>query len=100
MNYKPEFLTVNLENLALSVGYWGSETANPNFSRAMDILVDDELIISETAFPSTGQKKIERKEYILPKSSLQGKDRVRITFRSQANAMAARIFDVRLVKED
>lgn len=95
-----EMDTDNLENLALSVGYWGSETANPNFSRAMDILVDDELIISETAFPSTGQKKIERKEYILPKSSLQGKDRVRITFRSQANAMAARIFDVRLVKED
>ncbi|MBR3285041.1 MAG: glycoside hydrolase family 127 protein, partial [Bacteroidales bacterium] len=95
-----EMDTYNLENLALSVGYWGSETANPNFSRAMDILVDDELIISETAFPSTGQKKIERKEYILPKSSLQGKDRVRITFRSQANAMAARIFDVRLVKED
>ena len=97
-----EMDTDGLENLALSVGYWGNETSspNPNFPRALDILVDDELIISETAFPATGQKKIERKEYVLPKSSLQGKDRVRITFRSQANAMAARIFDIRLVKED
>ena len=66
--------------------------------RALDILIDDELVISETAFPATGQKKIERKEYALPKSSLQGKDRVTITFRSQPNSMAARIFDVRLVK--
>ena len=62
--------------------------------------MDDELVISETAFPATGQKRIERKEYVLPKSSLQGKQRVKVTFRSQANAMAARIFDVRLVKED
>ena len=62
--------------------------------------MDDELVISETAFPATGQKKIERKEYSLPKSSLQGKDRVKITFRTQANAMAARLFDIRLVKED
>ena len=67
--------------------------------RALDILVDDELVISETNFPATGQKKIERKEYALPKSSLQGKDKVKITFRGQANAMGARIFDVRLVKD-
>ena len=97
-----EMDTDGLDDLLLSVGYWGNETSspNPNFPRALDILVDDELVISETAFPMTGQKKIERKEYALPKSSLQGKDRVRITFRSQANAMAARIFDIRLVKED
>ena len=97
-----EMDTDGLADLLLSVGYWGNETSspNPNFPRALDILVDDELVISETAFPMTGQKKIERKEYALPKSSLQGKDRVRITFRSQANAMAARIFDTRLVKED
>ena len=95
-----EMDTDGLEDLLLSVGYWGNETSSPNpsFPRAMDILVDDELVISETAFPTTGQKKIERKEYALPKSSLQGKQRVRITFRSQANAMAARVFDVRLVK--
>ena len=62
--------------------------------------IDDELIISETAFPTTGQKKIERKEYVLPKSSLQGKKTVRVTFRCPANAMGARIFDVRLVKEN
>ena len=95
-----ELFTDNLEDLSLSVGYWGNETSgNPNMPRALDILVDDELIISETAFPATGQKKIERKEYALPKSSLQGKDKVRITFRGQANSMGARIFDVRLVKD-
>jgi hypothetical protein len=95
-----ELDTAGLGDLALSVGYWGSETANPNFTRAMDILVDGELIISETNFPTTGQKKIERKEYTLPHSSLEGKQRVTVTFRSQENAMAARIFDVRLVKEN
>ena len=97
-----EMDTDGLEDLLLSVGYWGNETSspNPNFPRALDILLDDELVISETAFPATGQKKIERKEYVLPKSSLQGKQRVKVTFRSQANAMAARVFDIRLVKED
>ena len=103
-----ELETRDLDNLALSVGYWGNETTSPspspnpnlNFTRSMDILVDDELIISETAFPTTGQKKIERKEYVLPKSSLQGKKTVRVTFRCPANAMGARIFDVRLVKEN
>ena len=97
-----EMDTDGLDDLLLSVGYWGNETSSPNpsFPRALDILVDDELVVSETAFPATGQKKIERKEYALPKSSLEGKDRVRITFRGQANAMAARIFDIRLVKED
>jgi hypothetical protein len=94
-----EMDTDGLDELLLSVGYWGNETSNiPNMPRALDILVDGELIVSETAFPATGQKKIERKEYSIPKSSLQGKERVTITFRSQANAMAARIFDVRLVK--
>ncbi len=95
-----ELFTDNLEDLSLSVGYWGNETSNnPNMPRALDILVDDELVISETNFPATGQKKIERKEYALPKSSLQGKDKVKVTFRGQANAMGARIFDVRLVKD-
>ena len=98
-SFSYELFTDNLEDLSLCVGYWGNETANNNMPRALDILVDDELMVSETAFPNTGQKKIERKEYALPKSALQGKDKVKITFRGQGNAMAARIFDVRLVKD-
>ena len=98
-SFSYELFTDNLEDLSLCVGYWGNETTNNNMPRALDILVDDELMVSETAFPNTGQKKIERKEYALPKSALQGKDKVKITFRGQGNAMAARIFDVRLVKD-
>ena len=59
------------------------------------ILVDDELLLQETVFPATREKKIVIKEYVVPSKSLEGKDEIRVTFRPVEGAAPVRIFDVR-----
>jgi len=91
-----EMDTDSLDALTLSVGYWGAETAFG--SRALKITVDGEELLTETSFPNTGEAKIVRKEYSIPKSMLEGKQTVRIGFSTVDGSSPARVFDVRLLK--
>jgi len=82
-------------NLSLSIGYWGAEN---NQNRAIEILIEDMPFITEKDFPTNGQAEIVRKEYQIPVGFYQGKEKIRITFRSVDGAQAPRIFDVRFLK--
>lgn len=81
-------------NMRLAIGYWDNEDASRG-ARAVDILVDDELLVNETVFPTTREKKIVIKEYVVPSKSLEGKKEIRVTFRPVEGAAPVRIFDVR-----
>ena len=82
-------------NLSLCIGYWGSE----NFqNRALEILIEDMPFITETEFPANGQAEIVRKEYDIPVGFYQGKEKIRVTFRSVEGKQAPRIFDIRFLK--
>ena len=83
--------------LRLAVGYWDDEN-NPRAPRAVDILVDDVLLLQETEFPATKEKKVVIKEYDIPSSLLEGKKEVRVTFRPVQAASPVRVFDVRTLK--
>ncbi|MDO5442376.1 MAG: hypothetical protein Q4G10_01765, partial [Bacteroidia bacterium] len=61
----------------------------------VDILVDDELLLQETVFPTSREKKVVIKEYVVPSKLLEGKQEVRVTFRPVEGAAPVRIFDVR-----
>ena len=82
-------------NLSLCIGYWGSEN---NQNRAIEILIEDMPFITEKEFPNNGQAEIVRKEYDIPVGFYQGKEKIRITFRTVDGAQAPRIFDVRFLK--
>ena len=82
-------------NLSLSIGYWGNEN---NQNRAIEILIEDMSFITEREFPVNGQAEIVRKEYDVPVGFYQGKEKIRVTFRSVEGAQAPRIFDVRFLK--
>ena len=82
-------------NLSLSIGYWGAEN---NQNRAIEILIEDMPFITEREFPANGQAEIVRKEYDVPVGFYQGKEKIRVTFRSVDGAQAPRIFDVRFLK--
>ena len=82
-------------NLSLSIGYWGNEI---NQNRAIEILIEDMPFITEKDFPTNGQAEIVRKEYQIPVGFYQGKEKIRITFRSVDGTQAPRIFDVRFLK--
>ena len=82
-------------NLSLSIGYWGAENAQ---NCALEILIEDMPLITETEFPVNGQSEIVRKEYDVPVGFYLGKEKIRVTFRAPEGARAPRIFDIRFLK--
>ena len=91
------------ESLTLCIGYWGNESAAAqgprNISRSLTILLDNEVLVDETEFPETGESAVVRKEYAVPAEMIAGKEKVRITFKPGESGFAARVFDVRFLKD-
>ena len=54
----------------------------------------------EKDFPNGKENKSVLKEYRIPSEMTAGKEYVRVSFRAADGGMAARIFDVRLLKAD
>lgn len=91
------------ESLTLCIGYWGNESAAAqgprDISRSLTILLDNEVLVDETEFPETGESAVVRKEYAVPAEMIAGKEKVRITFKPGESGFAARVFDVRFLKD-
>lgn len=90
------------DDLSLCIGYWGNESSQAQgpagMTRSLEILLDGEVLVSETDFPATGESAVVRKEYSVPADKIAGKEKVRITFRAGESGFAARVFDVRFLK--
>ncbi len=83
------------KSVELSVTYWGGDTG-----RAYDILVNGELLATETLTDAKPNEFIE-KRYPLPAKFLDGTANGRVIVRFTAkSARSADIYDVRLIKSD
>lgn len=103
-SFSYDLYTEGRTDLTLCLGFWGNEAqagpAGMNVSRSLQVLFDDEVIVNETEFPSTGGSAVVRKEYCVPQSAIEGKDKVRVTFRAGGSGFAARVFDIRFLKAE
>lgn len=84
--------------LNLGVAYWDNEDGR--MPRALEIQIDGETLVVEKDFPNGKEEKSVLKEYRIPSEMTAGKEYVRVSFRAADGGMAARIFDVRLLKAD
>ena len=92
--------TGNATDVRLAIGYWDNESAGRGGSRSVEILIDDTVLVQETEFPTTHEKKIVIKEYEIPAALLDGKKEIRVAFRPVQNAGPVRIFDVRMLRPE
>ena len=95
-SFSYELATGSESDLTLCVGYWDSEESR--MPRSMEILIDGKVFITESEFPTGKDNRIVRKEYRIPAELVAGKEFVRIGFRAAEGGMAARVFDVRILK--
>lgn len=95
-SFSYELATGSESDLTLCVGYWDSEESR--MPRSMEILIDGKIFITEAEFPTGNDNRIVRKEYRIPAELVAGKEFVRIGFRAAEGGMAARVFDVRILK--
>ena len=70
--------------LELRVRYWGNERGN----RTFDILVDGEILVTETISRKWNREEFVDVRYPLPAARIEGKDYVTVTFRPHANNVA------------
>ena len=82
----------------LGVAYWDNEDGR--MPRALEIQIDGETLVVEKDFPNGKENKSVLKEYRIPSEMTAGKEYVRVSFRAADGGMAARIFDVRLLKAE
>lgn len=82
--------------LELRVRYWGNERG----SRTFDILVDGEVLVTETISRKWNREEFVDVRYPLPAERVEGKDYVTVTFRPHANNVAGGIFDLRIVRTE
>lgn len=80
---------------SLAVGYWGRGSGR---DAALDISIDGQPFVHETDFPVTGDAAVTIREYAVPAALAEGKALVRVTFAPASGQPAARVFDVRIVK--
>lgn len=81
------------ENISLAVQYWGKEIGNKNF----EILVDGQLLETESLSNKWDQNKFMYEEYPIPSEMLKSKKQISIKFQPKKDNMVARIFHVRLL---
>jgi hypothetical protein len=87
-------LTKGREDLSLMVRYWGNEGGN----RTFDILIDDELLVTENVVGKWDKDEFVNIEYTIPAEWLRGKESVTVTFKCQPGNIAGGVFGVRLLK--
>lgn len=86
-------LTKGQEDLMLMVRYWGNEGGR----RMFDILIDDQLLVTENISNKWNKDEFVNVEYKIPVEMLKGKKSVTVTFKGKTNNAVGRVFKVRLV---
>lgn len=86
--------TYSESNLSLIVRYWGAEWG----SRKFDIYIDNKKLISEDNTGRWNLGSFQDVEYKIPKSMIQGKDKIRVKFQAIPRNTAGAVYYIRLVK--
>lgn len=91
-----ELGTSGIADLRLSLAFWGNENVE---GRGFEILVDGKTLAVENELPQTRENTLVYRQYSIPEDLVRGKEYITVTFKGIEGRMAARIFDVRLLKE-
>ncbi len=86
-------LTENKTDLSLMVRYWGNEGGNRKFN----ILIDDELLVTEDIVDKWNISEFVNVEYEIPKSMIEGKSSITVKFECLPYTVAGGVFKVRLL---
>jgi hypothetical protein len=86
-------LVIN-EDLSLMVRYWGNEGGN----RTFDILIDDELLVTENVTGKWNKDEFVNVEYPIPADRVRGKASITVKFKCRPGNIAGGVFGVRLLK--
>jgi hypothetical protein len=73
--------------------YWGSDAGG----RVFDILVDGERLVTQTLERNKADHFLDQ-IYVLPKTMIQGKAKVTVTFQAHPGKTAGGLFAARLLK--
>ena len=76
------------------VRYWGNETGN----RTFNILIDDQLLVTENLTGKWNRNEFVNVEYKIPVEMLQSKTSITVRFVGVERNNAGRVFRVRLLK--
>ena len=87
-------LTQGHTDLSLMVRYWGNDGGN----RTFDILIDDQLLVTENITGKWNKDEFVNVEYPIPSTMLDGKTSVRVKFKCKPGNIAGGVFKVRLLK--
>jgi Uncharacterized protein conserved in bacteria len=88
-------LSTNKETgLSLMVRYWGAETGN----RTFDIYIDDQKLVTENISGKWNQNKFQSVEYPIPDALVNGKESIRLKFKSLPENTAGKVYYVRLLR--
>lgn len=80
--------------LSLMVRYWGAENGNRKF----DIMIDDQLLVSEDLTNKWNEQQFKEITYRIPAEMLSNKQQVRIKFQAKTGNAAGAIYQIRLVR--
>ena len=94
--FQYNMMTGDESDLSLMVRYWGDETRN----RTFDILIDDELLVTENLVDKWKRKELVNVEYPIPATMINGKKSVTVTFRSTPGNITGGVFYIRLLKKE
>jgi hypothetical protein len=86
--------TGGYKDLTLMVRYWGNDRGN----RTFDILIDDQLLVTENISGKWNKNAFVDMEYKIPAEMVAAKKYVTVTFRSKSGNTAGGIFHVRILK--
>jgi DUF1680 family protein len=78
---------------ALRVTYWGGETRRRHF----EILIEGEAIAAQELFDDRPGD-VFPVEYAIPRGLTEGRESIRVTFRTEPSGATGAVFDVRLVR--
>jgi len=94
--FQYELKTDGREDLSLMIRYWGNETGN----RTFNILIDDQLLVTENISNKWNKSEFINVEYKIPAEILRSKTYITVKFVGTERNNAGRIFYVRLVKNN
>lgn len=81
-------------NLSLMVRYWGNESGN----RSFDILIDDQVLVSENLIGKWDKQEFFDVEYSIPNLIIEGKSKIRVKFQAPSSGTAGGVFYIRLLR--
>lgn len=86
--------TEGRENLSLMVRYWGNDGGN----RTFDILIDNQLLVTENIAGKWNISKFVNVEYAIPADMLTGKTSITVRFACKPGNIAGGVFYVRILR--